>query len=111
MEAYTANSTAGNSAPFGGRRGSRGKKLRMVKKKTVRRMLKKMGMKMRGGGEGSVAVTPTQAKAVSEVAGGPDATKLGGGETEEMGGRRHRKRSHKRTRGRSHKRSLFGMRY
>jgi hypothetical protein len=110
MEAYTANSSAGNSAPFGGRRHrSHGKKLRMVKKKTVRRMLKKMGLKMRGGNPGSVAVTPNQAKAVDEVANGPDVTKIGGGE-DEMGGRR-RRRSHKRTHRRSHKRSLFGMRY
>jgi len=34
--------------PVGGRRRS-AKKLRVVKKKTVRRMLKKMGLKMRGG--------------------------------------------------------------
>ena len=109
MEAYTANSTAGNSAPFGGRRRSHGKKLRLVKKKTVRRMLKKMGMKMRGGvgGPDAVPVTVGQADAVSKVANGPPA--LGGGE-DEMGGRR-RRRSHKRTHRRSHKRSLFGMRY
>jgi hypothetical protein len=52
MEAYanagTLNGSAGNSAPVGGRRRSH-KKLRVVKKKTVRRMLKKMGLKMRGG--------------------------------------------------------------
>ena len=45
----------GNAAPVssglaGGRRRS-GKKLRMVKKKTVRKMLSKMGLKMRGGAE------------------------------------------------------------
>jgi len=114
MEGYTANSTAGNSAPFGGRRRSHGKKLRMVKKKTVRRMLKKMGMKMRGGvgGPSAVPVTSEQADAVAKVASGPPAmggTQHMGGE-DEMGGRR-RRRSHKRTHRRSHKRSLFGMRY
>jgi len=51
MEGYTvANGTAGNSHPFGGRRRSH-KKLRLVKKKTVRNMLAKKGLKMRGGGE------------------------------------------------------------
>lgn len=63
-----ANGSAGNSAPFGGRRRSH-KKLRLVKKKTVKRILAAKGYKMRGAG----------------------AT---GGAT---GGRRHR-RSHRRTR-------------
>lgn len=35
----------------GGRRRRSGKKLRLVKKKTVRRMLAKKGLKMRGGAE------------------------------------------------------------
>jgi hypothetical protein len=39
--------------PLGGRRRSH-KKLRLVKKKTVRRMLKKMGLKLRGGAAGEV---------------------------------------------------------
>jgi hypothetical protein len=85
------NGSAGNSAPTGGRRGSR--KLRLVKKKTVRRMLKKMGLKMRGG-------DPTGATA--------DGAKLevAKAETPAMGGRRRRSRSTRR-RGRS----LFGLRY
>lgn len=90
----TINSTAGNSAAFGGRRKS--KKLRLVKKKTVRRMLKKMGLKMRGGAEGAVAMEPKAAEAVTKAADSVAPT----------GGRRHR-RSHKR----SSKRSLFGLRY
>ena len=49
------NGSAGNSAPVvGGRR--RSHKLRMVKKSTVRRMLKSKGLKMRGGGEGEPAM-------------------------------------------------------
>lgn len=76
------NGSAGNSAPVGGRRHSR--KLRMVKKSTVRRMLKSKGLKMRGGGEP-----------------GADAPAA-------MGGRRRRKSS-KKSRGR--RRSLFGMKY
>ena len=54
------NGSAGNSAPVGGRRRS-AKKLRMVKKKTVRRMLKKMGLKMRGGEDKTDAAAPAPA--------------------------------------------------
>jgi hypothetical protein len=74
---------SGNSAPAmgspapaakGGRRGKRSaKKLRLVKKRTVRRMLKGMGLKMRGG-EGATGTTDD-----AEAPG--DAT---------MGGRRRR---------------------
>lgn len=89
MEGYTANSTAGNSAPFGGRRRRSAKKLRLVKKKTVRRMLAKQGLKMRGGAEPSTT---------AEAGVAPPA-----------GGRRHRK-SHRKTH-RRHRRSLFGLKY
>ncbi len=91
----TINSTAGNSAAFGGRRKS--KKLRLVKKKTVRRMLKKMGLKMRGGAEGAVAMEPKTAETVIKAADKVDSP---------AGGRR---RSHKR--GPKRGRSLFGLRY
>ena len=82
----------------GGRRRSV-KKLKLVKKKTVRRMLKKMGMKMRGGapelaGPGKVAMDAPAADAAVKAAAAP------------AGGRRHK--SHKK----SHRRkSLFGMRF
>ena len=82
------NGSAGNSAPVGGRRRS-GKKLHLVKKSTVRRMLKKHGLKMRGG-----AGSPASGDAVPTP--GSDSV---------MGGRRrksHRK-SHRRSR-----RGLFG---
>ena len=51
-----------NHAPAGGRRRGHGTKkhhpkLRLVKKKTVRRMLKKMGMRMRGGVDDEVPLT------------------------------------------------------
>ena len=92
---------AGNSAPAmgspasakGGRRGKRSaKKLRLVKKRTVRRMLKGMGLKMRGG-EGATGTTDG-----AEAPGTGDAS---------AGGRR-RRRSHKR---KSHRRSrkVFGL--
>ena len=81
------NGSVGNSAPAtGGKRRSH-KKLRMVKKSTVRRMLRSKGLKMRGGGD----------------AGAPP-----GDSGASMGGRRRRK-----SRGRStrRRRSLFGMKY
>ncbi len=83
VEPYTVNSTSGNSAPVGGRRRSH-KKLRLVKKSTVRRMLKAKGLKMRGGAE----------EPAEEVTETPAAT----------AGRRHRKtkKTHRRRRG------LFG---
>ena len=86
-EAYTpANGSAGNSAPFGGRRHSH-KKLRVVKKKTVRRMLAKKGLKMRGGAEPATAAEA-----------GVAAPAVGG----------RRRKSHRKS---HRRRSLFGMKY
>lgn len=88
------NGSAGNSAPVGGKRRSH-KKLRMVKKKTVRKMLKKMGLKMRGGAVGEV----TAAKVVDDKAApGVVVPPASGGK------RRHTKKTHRR-------RSLFGLKY
>lgn len=88
-------STVGTSyapMPLGGRRGRSAKKLRLVKKKTVRRMLAAKGLKMRGGGPDPA---PEAAKS------GPAPT------TGTMGGRRRKGRG-----GKSHRRkSLFGMRF
>jgi len=79
------NGSGGNSAPVtGGRRGRSQKKLRTVKKSTVRRMLKAKGLKMRGGMGG-----PTPPPASPPV-----------------GGRRRKSRGTRRRR-----RSVFGMRY
>ena len=90
VEGYTpVNGSAGNSAPTGGRRRSH-KKLHLVKKSTVRRMLKAKGLKMRGGGPDAPAA--------------PDAPPA-------MGGRRHRRKSHKKTHRRHRRRSLFGLKY
>ena len=86
-EPFTVSSgTLAAAAPLaGGRR--RSHKLRMVKKSTVRRMLRAKGLKMRGGGED------------------PEGPKTEGDGM--SGGRRRRGRSHRRTR----RRSVFGMRY
>jgi hypothetical protein len=81
VELSSAGHTA-SPAPVGGRRHSQ--KLRLVKKKTVRRMLAKKGLKMRGGAE-------------PETAGEAGVS---------MGGRRHR-RSHKKTHRRRKHRGLF----
>lgn len=98
MEPYTVNSTAGNSAPIGGRR----RKLKLVTKKAARKALKKMGMKIRGGAEtDAVAVAPEVAK----VAGGADAAEAVAPVT---AGRR--RRHTKKTR-RGRRKSLFGLKY
>ena len=81
MEGYTSvNGSAGNSAPVGGRRRSRkGLKthLRLVKKKTVRKMLAKKGLRMRGGAsaepekaDGVVATTGDVVKDAAAAMGG-----------------------------------------
>ena len=64
VEGYTpVNGSAGNSAPaMGGRRRRSLNKLRLVKKKTVRKMLARQGLKMRGG-----APTPAEAAAAPET--------------------------------------------
>lgn len=84
--------------PLGGRRGRSAKKLRLVKKKTVRRMLAAKGLKMRGGG--------------AEPSPAPEAAKSGPAPTApSMGGRR--RKSHGKSHRKSHRRgkSLFGMRF
>jgi hypothetical protein len=95
------NGSAGNSAPvtslIGGKRRSH-KKLRVVKKKTVRKMLKNIGLKMRGGAAGGevTANKVVNDKDSTGVVIPPDSTS--------GGKRRHTKKSHRR-------RSLFGMKY
>ena len=83
--------TSAAPAPFGGRRRRTMKKLRLVKKKTVRRMLARQGLKMRGGGA-------DPSPAVENAKSGADPVVASGGRR----GRSHRKRRGK---------SLFGMRF
>lgn len=91
VEPYTLNSSSGNSAPVGGRRHSK-KHMKKVSAKTIKKTLRRLGMKPKGrvvikGGE----IDPVTGKE-KEVG---------------MGGRRHRrgtKKTHRKTRG------LFGMR-
>lgn len=86
------NGSAGNSAPVtGGKRGSR--KLKLVTRKQARKLLKKMGRKMRGG-EGDapgavVAVDPKKDTSTGMAVGGKKT-------------KRH---------GRKSRRSLFGLKY
>ncbi len=80
------NGSAGNSAPVTGGRRHR-KHLKLVTRKQARKLLKKMGKKMRGG-------APDEPAALVE-------------EKPEMGGRRRgTKKTHRRS-----KRSLFGLKY
>ena len=83
----------------GGRRRSH-KKLRLVKKKTVRRMLKKLGMKMRGGmstGASTSVLTPSSLVGGGEVA-VTDAAPAEGG---------RRRKSHRKSHRRSHRVGKF----
>lgn len=97
MEAY-ANAGAlntGNSATVGGRRRKTGKKLRVVKRKTVRALLAKKGLRMRGGAE------------EGGVPAGKDVTE--GGELKDAMGGRRRRTGRKGRKGRKGSRKLFGM--
>ena len=49
------NGSAGNSAPVGGRR----HKLKLVTRKAARKLLKKLGKKMRGGADDDAVAVPT----------------------------------------------------
>ncbi len=80
------NGSAGNSAPVtGGRRHSK-KHLKLVTRKQARKLLKKLGKKMRGGNPTDAVVVPSDMK--EDAAGGR---------------RRHRTKKHRKSR-----RSLFG---
>ena len=88
--------TAGGVEPYtplspGATLGGKRKKLKLVTKKRARRVLRKLGMKFRGGAEDEKVAVPKEDAAAA-------------GETG-MGGRR--RKTHKK----SKKRSLFGMRY
>jgi len=101
-EAYSnagpLNGTAANAAPVGGRRH---RSLKKVSAKTIRRTLRKMGLKPKGrvvlkGGEGEAPAASTPAAPAAE--GGRRRR-----HTRRHGGRRHHSRKHTR--------SLFGLRY
>lgn len=96
MEPYTpVNGSAGNSAPVGGKKAR--KSMKLVTKKRARTILKKLGMKLRGGADdGKVAVPKVDAAAADGVPA-----------TGAMGGKR---RGTKKTR-RAGKKSLFGLKY
>ena len=90
VEPYTPlNGSAGNSATIGGRR----KKLKLVTKKKARRVLKKLGMKFRGGAEDTAVAVPKEDIEAS-------------GENATAGRRRRGKKTARKSR-----RSIFGMKY
>lgn len=80
------NGSAGNSAPVtGGRRRHSKKHLKLVTRKQARKLLKKLGKKMRGGGPNDPVAVPGDMK------------------EDPAGGRRRRTKKHRKSR-----RSLFG---
>jgi hypothetical protein len=86
-------------AAVGGRRLKTGKKLRLVKKSTVRKVLAKEGFRMRGGADAAAPVPDD--KVVKEDGGlAPAAAPAGG--------RRRRKTAGRRKGRRSSRRGLFG---
>lgn len=82
------NGSAGNSAPLTG--GKRHGKLKLVTRKHARKLLKKLGKKMRGGEDESVVPVPKDMEKAAE------------------GGRRYRTKKHSR---RHRGRSIFGLKY
>jgi len=96
MEAYTpVNGSAGNSAPVGGKKHR--KSMKLVTKKRARTILKKLGMKLRGGAEDTKVAVPMADEDAAKT--DPPAS---------TGGRRHRGAKKTQRRG---KRSLFGLKY
>lgn len=90
VEPYTPlNGSVGNSATLGGKR----KKMKLVTKKKARRVLRKLGMKFRGGAEDEAVAVPKEDIEAS-------------GETATAGRRRRGKKTHRKSR-----RSIFGMKY
>jgi len=113
VEGYTLNSTAGNSAPVGGRRKSRAtrRKLRALKKQ-----IKKLGgaaaevKEAIGGAEEAVEKTE---EAVSDMV-APTGARRGGmyhGGMAAPTGARRRRGTKKTRRSGKHRRSLFGLKY
>lgn len=109
VEGYTLNSTAGNSAPVGGRRRTKAtrRKLRLLKKQ-----IKKLGGAAEevkdaiGGAEEAVEKTE---EAVSDMAAPTGARR--GGMAAPTGARRRRGTKKATRRSRKHRRSLFGLKY
>lgn len=90
VEPYTPlNGSVGNSATLGGKR----KKMKLVTKKKARRVLRKLGMKFRGGAEDEAVAVPKEDLEAS-------------GETATAGRRRRGKKTARKSR-----RSIFGMKY
>jgi hypothetical protein len=99
VDGFTNPSGALPHAPVGGRRRKTGKKLRLVKKTTVRKVLAKHGFRMRGGADSAgVPAGKDVAETGDLVKAEPDAA---------MGGRRRRSRKGRKSSRRSRK--VFGL--
>jgi hypothetical protein len=98
VDGFTNPSGALPHAPVGGRRRKTGKKLRLVKKTTVRKLLAKKGFRMRGGAD------------AAGVPAGKDVTETGDLVTAKpdtaMGGRRRSRKGRKSSR---RSRKVFGL--
>lgn len=100
-----AGGSALSPASVGGRRRrvKSAKKLRVVKKKTVRKMLAKKGLRMRGGEAGAAGVPETSGVA-------PDGSLAAPADGEAVaGGRRRSRKGRKGRKGTRRSRKLFGM--
>ena len=87
MSPGTLNGTAANSAPVGPSMGGKRRKLQLVTKKQARKMLRKLGKKLRGGADTDPVVVET-----------PPPAPLKGG-----------KKTRKSKRSASRRASLFGL--
>ncbi len=81
-------------AAVGGRRRKTGKKLRLVKKSTVRKVLAREGLRMRGGADAAAPVPDD--KVVKEDGGLAPAAAPAGGRRRKTAGRRKGRRSSRR---------------
>lgn len=114
MSAHAVAPGASTPAPAGGsalspasvggrrRRVKSAKKLRVVKKKTVRKMLAKKGLRMRGGEAGAAGVPETSGVAPDGSLAEPTEPTMGGRRRSSRKGRKARK-------GTRRSRKLFGM--
>ena len=94
MEGAVGGSSALSPAAVGGRRRKTGKKLRVVKKTTVRKLLAKKGLRMRGGADAGVPADK-DVKEDGTLAPAAAPAAAGGRRRSRKGGRKSARRSRK----------------